>query len=75
MIEGPELRIWLNPGVVPPSTLAVHPGCIAALGRTPVHVDGRICFGSATPTCMGDHEFLESGGALVEVNWKWMWLR
>ena len=40
-----------------------------------MYVNGRICFGSTTPTCMGDHESLEPGGALVEVKWKWMWLR
>ena len=75
MIEGPELRIGLNPGVVPPPTLAVDLWCITALWRRPVYVNGRICFGSATPRCMGDHESLEAGGALVEVKWKWMWLR
>ena len=68
MIEGPELRIWLNTGVVPPPTPAVAFGCITALGRRPVYVNGRICFSSATPTCMGDHKSLEAGGALVEVN-------
>ena len=72
MIEGPELRIWLNPGVVPPPTPAVDLGCISALGRRPVYVNGRICFGSATPTCMGDHESLEAGGARVDEEWKWM---
>ena len=50
MIEGPELRIWLNPGVVPPPTLAVVLGLTTALGRRLVYVNGRICFGSATPT-------------------------
>ena len=75
MIEGAELRIWLNPGVVPPPTPAVALGCITALGRRLVYVIGRICFGSAMPTCMGDHKSLEAGGALVEVKWKWMWLR
>ena len=40
-----------------------------------VHVNGRIRFGSAMPTCMGDRKSLEAGGALVEVKWKWMWLR
>ena len=40
-----------------------------------MYVNGRICFGSATPTCLGNHESLEAGGALLEVNWKWMWLR
>ena len=75
MIEGLELRIWLNPGVVPPPTPAAGLGCIIALGRRPVYVTGRICFGSATPLCMGDHESLEAGGALVEVKWKWMSLK
>ena len=60
-MEGPEFRIWLNPGVVSPPTPAVDLG--------------RICFGSAMPTCMEDHESLEAGGALVQVKWKWMWLR
>ena len=72
LMEVPELRIWLSFGVVPPPTPAVALGCITALGRRPVYVNGRICFGSATPTCMGDHESLEAGGALVEVKWKWM---
>ena len=40
-----------------------------------MYVNGRICFGSATRTCMGDHQSLEAGGAVVEVNWKWMWRR
>ena len=75
MSEGLEFRIWLNPGVVPPPTPAVALGGITALGRRPVYVNGRICFGSAMPTCMGDHESLEAGGALVEVKWKWVWLR
>ena len=67
MIEGPELRIWLNPGVVPPPTPAVDLGCITALVRKLVYVNGRIFFGSATPMCMRNHESLEAGGALVEV--------
>ena len=71
----PGIAIWLHPAVVPPATPAVALGCITALERRMVHVNGRICFGSATPTCMGDHESLEAGGALVEVKWKWMWLR
>ena len=75
MIEGPELRIWLNPGVVPSLMPAVNLGCITALGKRPVYVNGRICFGSPTPTCMGDHESLEAGGASVEVKCIWMWLR
>ena len=71
----PGIGIWLNQGVVPPRTPAVALGCITALERRMVHVNGRICFGSAAPTCMGDHESLEAGGVLVEVNWMWMWLR
>ena len=63
----PGIAIWLNPGVVPPPTPAVALGCITALGKRPVYVNERICFGSATPACMGDHEFLEDGGALSEV--------
>ena len=46
-----------------------------AVGHRLVHVNGRICFGSATPTCMGNHESLEAGRVLVEVKWKWMWMR
>ena len=75
MIEGRELRIWLTTGVVPPPTPAVALGCITALGRRPVYVNGRICFDSATPVCMGDHKFLEAGGALVEEELKRKWLR
>ena len=72
----PGLRIWLNPGVVPPPKIPdVALACITALERRMVHVNGRICFGNATPMCMGDHESLEAGGVLVEVKWKWMWLR
>ena len=70
MIESPELRIWLNPGVVHPPTPAVAVGCITALGRRPVYINGRICLGSAPHACIGDHESLEAGGALVEVKWK-----
>ena len=71
----PGIVIWLNPGVVPPRAPAVALGCITALERRMVHVDGHICFGSATPMCMGDQESLEAGGVLVEVKWKWMPLR
>ena len=53
--RGPRFAIWLNPGVVPRPTPAVALGCITALGRRLVYVNGRICFGSATPKCMGDH--------------------
>ena len=69
------IAIWLHPGMVPPPTPAVALGCITALERRMVHNNGRICFGSATPMCMGNHESLEAGGALVEVKWKWLWLR
>ena len=71
----PGIAIWLNPCVVPPPRQAVALGCITALERRMVEVNGRICFGSATPTCMGVHESLEAGGPLVEVKWKWMWPR
>ena len=71
----PGIAIWLNPCVVPPRTPAVSFGCITALERRMVHVDGRICFGIATPTSLGDHEFLEAGGVLMDAKWKWMWLR
>ena len=57
---------------------SAHTGCrpwVLALERRMVHVNGRICFGSATPTCMGDHESLEAGGVLVEEELKWKWLR
>ena len=74
-ITGPELSIWLNPGVVPSPTPAVPLGCITALGRRPVYVNERICFGSDTSACMGNHESLEAGGALVEEELKWKWLR
>ena len=68
----PRIAIWLNSGVVPPPTTALALGCITALGRRLVYVNGPICFGSATPTCMGDHKFVEAGRALVEVRSKWM---
>ena len=67
--------MWLNPGVVPLRTPAVPLGCITALERRMVHIKGRICFGSAKPMCMGDHESLEAGGVLVEEGLKWKWLR
>ena len=71
----PGIAIWLNRGLPPPPTPAVALGCITALERRMVHVNGRICFGSATPTCMGDHESLEAGGVLVEEELKWKCLR
>ena len=63
----PGNAIWLNAGGVPPPTPAV--------GHRLVYVNGRICFGSARPTCMGDHKSLEAGGALVEEDLKWKCLR
>ena len=71
----PGIAICLNPGVVPPPTATVILGCITALERRMVDVNGRICFGSATPTCMGDQESLEAGGAPVQEELKWKWLR
>ena len=71
----PGIAISLNPGVLPPRTPAGPLGCITALERSMVHIDGRIFFGSATPTCMADHESLEAGGVLVEEELKWNWLR
>ena len=60
----PRIAIWLNPGVVPQPTPAVALGCITALGRRPVYVDGRICFGSAK-TVTG------TGLSLIIVESKW----
>ena len=71
----PGIAIWVNPGVVPLRTPAGALGCITALERSMVHVNWRICFGNAMPTCMGDHESLEAGGVLVEGELKWKWLR
>ena len=71
----PRNAIWLNPAVVPPPTPAVALGCITALESRMVHANGRICFGTATPKCMGDHEYLEAAGVLVQEEWKWKWLR
>ena len=66
----PGIAIWLNPGVVPLRTPAVALRCITALESRIEHVNGRICFGSATPTGVGDHESLEAGGVLMEEEWK-----
>ena len=51
MMEGLELRIWLNPGVVPPPTPAVDLGCITALGTRLVYVNGGIwgAWGTTSP--------------------------
>ena len=49
----PGAAMWLNHCVVPLPTPAVALGCITALWRGLVYVNGRIYFGSATPTYMG----------------------
>ena len=61
--------IWLNPGVVPLPALA-----------GPVKRDGYTFMGAhasavVRPTCLGDHESLEAGEALVEEQLKLKWLR
>ena len=68
MIEGPELRSGLT------LVWCLRQHWLSPL-RGLVHVNGRICIGSDTPTCMGDHKSLEAGGALVEEEFKWKWLR
>ena len=63
----PGLSIWLNPGVVPPPTQA-----------DPIKRDWYtliICFGIATPTCMGDHDLLGATEAVVEEDLKWQLMR
>ena len=66
--RSPGLSIWLDPGVVPPPTLA------GPVKRDWYMFMGAFAFAFATPTCMGDHESLEAGGALVEGELKWRWL-
>ena len=57
----PGIVIWLNPG------------CGASAHTDRPRKTGWVCFNGpfaslfATPTRMGDHEALEAGGALVEV--------
>ena len=65
----PGIMIWLNPGLVPPPTPA---GRVKSDWYT---LNGAFASAFATPTAMGDHESLEAGGALMEEEWKWMWLR
>ena len=65
----PGMVIWLNLGVLPPPTTA---GPVKSDWCTLI---GAFASAFATPTCMGDHESLEAGGALVEKEWKWMWPR
>ena len=72
----PGTEIWLNPGVVPPPTTPAVPlGCISVLGGDWYTLMGAFALAFATRRCMGDHKSLEAGGALMEVKWKWMWLR
>ena len=59
----PGILIWLNPGVVPPPTPA------GPVKRDWYMLMGAFASASATPTCMGDHESLEAGGARVEEEW------
>ena len=61
--------MWLNSSVVPPPTLA------APVKRDWYTSMGAFASAFATPTCMGYHNSLEAGGALVEKELKWKWLR
>ena len=65
----PRIVIWLNPGVVPPLTLT------GPVKRDWYAFMGAFVFDFATPTRMGDHDFLEAAGAPVEEELKWSWLR
>ena len=65
----PGIEIWLNPGVVPPPTLA------GPVKRDWYTLMGAFASAFAMPTCMGDHESLEAGEAPVEEELKWKWLR
>ena len=61
--------IGLNHGVVPPPTPA------GPLKRDWYALMGAFAWAFATPTCMGDHESLQSGEALGEEDLRWRWLR
>ena len=65
----PGLSISLNPGVVPPSTQA------GPVKRHWYTFMGAFAMAFAAPTCMGDQESLEAGGALVEEELKWRYQR
>ena len=56
----PGIVIWPNLGC----GASAHTGRPRKTGW--VGVNGRIRFGIATPTRMGDHESLEAGGARVD---------
>ena len=60
---------WLNPGVVPPPTPA------SRVKRDWYVLMGAFVSAFATPVPMGDHESLEAGGALVEEELTWRWLK
>ena len=65
----PEIMIWLSPDVVPPPTPA------SPVKRDWYTLMGASAWAVATPTCMGDHESLEAGEALVEEELKWKSLK
>ena len=54
------IEIWLNPGVVPLRTPA------GPVKREWYTLMGAFASAVGTPTCMGDHGFLEGGEVLVE---------
>ena len=63
------METWLNPGMVPLPTPA------GPVKRDWYALMGAFALAFATPTRVGDHESLQAGGALVEEELKWMWLR
>ena len=65
----PGIIILLNPSVVPPPTQA------SPVKRDWCALMRAFASAFATPTRMGDHESLDPGGALVEEELKWRWLR
>ena len=69
MIEGLDNEIWLNPVVVPSATPE------GPIKRDWYALTGAFASAFATPMRMGDHVSLEAGGALVEEELKWKWLR
>ena len=68
-VRRPGACIWLNLGC----GAYTHNGKPRKRGLYPL--SNAFASAVATPTCMADHEFLKAGGALVEEDWKWMWLR
>ena len=61
--------IWLNSGSLPPPTK------VGPVKRDWYMLMGTFASAFATPTCMGEHESLQAGEALVEEAVKWKWLR